>query len=369
MEYMPGGTLQTMLEKKGKLSVREAVAAGLSLCRALKAAHGRGIVHRDIKPGNILLGDEDVTKLGDFGIAHLPEEYGGLGATRLDRPHPCTPAYASPEQVRGARLDGRSDLYTVGVVLHEMVTGAFYFDRAVCHEVEDCLQAVLQAEPIPPRRLNRDVPSRFEEVVMRLLSKDPSGRHKDATELIRDLETVMSSPAKSRGSVRPHITSVSTTAQREEDSVRYRIRLEAENRGDEPGLWSGLTINLPCIASQDQLGACELSVSCSRKGAPVLRAPGDTLNGIRSDGSFGEMVATCLLVETPATPWRPRERVFLEVSFLAPTTDVEAHVRAWATWHTDQAQESNGDPHWSHEGLRDQQGIPAHRVLVSLQAQ
>ena len=367
MEYMPNGTLQTALERQGKLPVDDALTDGLSLCRALKAAHSRGIVHRDIKPGNILLGDEGVTKLADFGIAHLPEKYGGVGATRVGMPHPCTPRYASPEQVQGCQLDGRSDLYTVGVVLHELVTGSFYFDRRDCQSVDACLQAVLHCDPVPPRTINPDVPAQLDEIIMRLLHKSPNDRHDDAAALIADLKGLIPSRARSSGTVKPHISSVTAAAQRNGDSVRHRIRIEANNRGEKAALWSGLTINLPCIASREDLDVCELNVTCSRKGAPVLRAPGDTLNGIRSDGSFGEMVATCLLVETPATPWKPQEHVSLEVSFLASKPDVEVHVRAWASWETDAQQITKGDPDWSRRGLCDQQGIPAHRIGISLQ--
>lgn len=368
MELMPKGTLQTRLEKRRILPLQEVLAVGLSLCRALKVAHSRGIIHRDIKPGNILLGDEDVIKLADFGIAHLPEKYGGLGATRLGCPHPCTPAYASPEQVRGSKLDGRSDLYSVGVVLYELVTGSFYFDRRLCHDLNACFEAVVTLDPIPPRRLNPNVPSRLDEIIMRLLQKAPGERHTDATALIHDLESVLPTQAAALGTVKSFVASVSTTAQREEGGIRYRIRAEAENRGEKTALWSGLTINLPSISSRETLSGCQLNVWCSREGSPVLRAPGDTLYGFRGDGSFGEMEATCLLVETPSTPWKPGERVSLEVSLFLCRTGMEAHVRTWATWENDEeVQTTNGDPDWAHRGLRDQQGIPAYRVSVSLQ--
>jgi serine/threonine protein kinase len=368
MELMPNGTLQELLKRKGKLPIQEALIVALSLCRALKAAHGKGIIHRDIKPGNILLGDEGVIKLADFGIAHLPEQYRSVGDAYADRHHPCTPAYASPEQVLGLELDGRSDLYTVGVVLHELVTGSFYFDRVILHTVGDRLKAVLHHDPIPPRSINNEVPPRLDDIIMCLLQKTPSRRYKDASTLIDELEDVSDAPTGRRGTVSPHITSISTTAQREAGTVRYRIRIEAENRGEGAAVWSGLTLNLPCISTREKLNDCELNVSCSRKGAPVLRAPGEMLNGVRSDGSFGQMEATCLLVETPATPWQPRERVFLDVSFLVTDPDVEAHVRAWASWESVHAQyTTNGDPDWSQRGLRDQQGVPAHRIMVSLQ--
>ncbi len=192
MEYMAGGTLRSLLDKRGKLPVPDAVNAALALCRALKAAHSHGVIHRDLKPANIFLGSEGEIKLGDFGIAHLPERSGGSGDTSLDRPHPCTPAYASPEQLLGRELDGRSDLYALGVVLYELVTGKLYFDRRLCQNLVAWAEAVLRQFPIPPRTINPDVPPKLDLIIMRLLEKSPDKRHEDADELIRDLEAVFS---------------------------------------------------------------------------------------------------------------------------------------------------------------------------------
>lgn len=174
-----GETLKERL-RHGAIPVAEAVEIGKQIARGLAAAHVRKIVHRDVKPGNVMLLSDATVKLLDFGIARLADAaVTGPGGTR------GTVAYMSPEQARGDAVDARCDLFALGVVLHEMVTGVQPFrggnDRAV-------LQAILHDPPVPLRRLEPQAPPALEQIVDRLLRKEPDARYADASELLADLE-------------------------------------------------------------------------------------------------------------------------------------------------------------------------------------
>jgi serine/threonine protein kinase len=131
MEYLPGGSLRALLSQRARLPIDEAVRIATDVCDGLAAAHARGIVHRDVKPENILLSAEGRAKVGDFGIAHVPRAasaaymVGGLTEAGFQ---PGTLIYMSPEQIRGEAVDGRSDVYQVGALLYEMLTGRCYID-------------------------------------------------------------------------------------------------------------------------------------------------------------------------------------------------------------------------------------------------
>jgi len=127
-EYLAGGSLRVLLEKRGRLPVEQAIRIAADVCGGLAAAHAKGIVHRDVKPENILLTADGRAKVGDFGIAHVPR---GAGSTSLTQAgfQPGTLLYMSPEQIRGRPVDGRSDVYQVGVLLYEMLAGRHYVNR------------------------------------------------------------------------------------------------------------------------------------------------------------------------------------------------------------------------------------------------
>jgi len=127
MEYLSKGSLRTLLEKRGLLPVEEAVRIAADVCEGLAAAHARGIIHRDVKPENVLLTEDGRAKISDFGIARVPQAMGGYTMTKTGF-QPGTLPYMSPEQVRGQRVDERSDVYGMGVVLYEMLTGRHYVD-------------------------------------------------------------------------------------------------------------------------------------------------------------------------------------------------------------------------------------------------
>lgn len=196
MEYMAGGTLGESIEREGRLDAREAAAIAIQIAQALREAHRRGVVHRDVKPHNIFLAEypasssaapdgisSGAVKVGDFGIARATE-----ATTMTDSSLMLgTPRYLSPEQAKGEPVGPRSDLYSLGVVLYQMLTGRVPFDD------EDPIAITIKhvSEPPPsPKETNPGIPEEMNALVLRLLSKDPEDRHGDAAELIRDLKEV-----------------------------------------------------------------------------------------------------------------------------------------------------------------------------------
>ena len=129
LEYLPGGSLRDLLDRQGKLPVEQAIQLTIGICEGLAKLHDRGIIHRDIKSENILLTADGRPKITDFGIAHVPEAFGGLGLTQVGF-QPSTLLYSSPEQLRGEHLDARSDVYQVGELLYYMLVGQHYIDLA-----------------------------------------------------------------------------------------------------------------------------------------------------------------------------------------------------------------------------------------------
>ncbi|MFL6203506.1 MAG: protein kinase domain-containing protein [Thermoanaerobaculia bacterium] len=179
MPCYDGETLRRKVER-GPLPLSEAVDYALQTAKGLAKAHRQGIVHRDIKPANLMVTGDGVVKILDFGIAKLAGE---AGLTRTGSTV-GTPAYMSPEQMRGAEVDGRADLWALGVVLYEMVTGR----RPFLGEHESGLRAaILDQEPEPLTRLRPDAPPELEGVVHRLLSKDPAGRYPTADAAVAEL--------------------------------------------------------------------------------------------------------------------------------------------------------------------------------------
>ncbi len=200
MEYVDGPSLKEKIAD-GPIPLEDALATATEVARALEAAHRRGIVHRDIKPANILLTGEGRAKVLDFGLAKIAD------AADLTAPGSTvgTAAYMSPEQARGATVDRRTDLWSLGVVLYEMVTGRrpFSGDR-----VETIIRAIL--EDVPPRASSArsDVPRGVEQIIDRALEKDPARRYGDAGEMVRDLEgasDTTGSPRRGATDERPSI--------------------------------------------------------------------------------------------------------------------------------------------------------------------
>jgi serine/threonine protein kinase len=183
MEYLPGGTLKDRIVSKGTLPASTAAAVALQIGEALRAAHEHGVIHRDIKPHNILITDSGHVQVADFGIARAAEtttisDHGDI----LGTAH-----YISPEQAMGEPVSPASDLYSLGVVLYEMLTGRVPFE---VESLSDLPAAHMGGPPPHPRELNPKIPEGTDALVMRLLCRDPDDRYASANHLIKDLKRV-----------------------------------------------------------------------------------------------------------------------------------------------------------------------------------
>ncbi len=186
MELIDGITLKQYMEKRGQLNWRESLHFITQIMRGLSHAHSRGIVHRDIKPQNVMVLRDGSVKVADFGIACLENSAQTLTQEALGSVH-----YISPEQARGERTDARSDIYSSGVVMYEMLTGRLPFegDSAVSVAIQH-----LSAVPLAPRELNAEIPAQLELICMKAMTPDLSRRYASADTMIADLEDFRKNP-------------------------------------------------------------------------------------------------------------------------------------------------------------------------------
>lgn len=188
MEYIDGITLKEFMEQQGVLKWKDTIHFIIQILKALQHAHDRGIVHRDIKPQNIMLFPDGTIKVMDFGIARFAREEGKtISDKAIGSVH-----YISPEQARGDITDEKSDIYSVGVMMYEMLTGIKPFDAD--NPVTVALMH-MQNEPKTPRMLNDSIPEGLEEIVVRAMQKEPSKRYQSASEMIKDIEEFKKNPS------------------------------------------------------------------------------------------------------------------------------------------------------------------------------
>jgi len=182
MEVAPGQLLRQVLNQRRKLPVEQAVKIAVAICEALDYIHSRGVVHRDLKPENIMVDGEDRIKLLDFGIASL------TGARRLTFGKLSnvmgTPDYIAPEQVRGKRGDARTDVYALGVILYEMLTGEMPFPGSDPFVI---MNDRLVRDPVPPREIDPGITPELQQILFRALARNLKGRYSSAGEFARDL--------------------------------------------------------------------------------------------------------------------------------------------------------------------------------------
>jgi serine/threonine protein kinase len=198
MEYVDGRTLAKVYDRGERLNLDRMCEIGQKIAEALGYAHQRGVVHRDIKPANILLTSREAygierPKIADFGIAKLTESEMTMTGKMLG-----TPAFMPPEQFTGAQVDGRADIFSLGVVLYWLATGEQPFPGGSLSTV---LYKVVHTEPIPPRKLNPALPARFESIIQKCMEKDPSARYQTGEELAHELSELRTSKTATNTSI------------------------------------------------------------------------------------------------------------------------------------------------------------------------
>ncbi len=193
MEYLEGRTLKRLIREEAPLDTSRAIDLTIQMLKAARFAHRRGVIHRDLKPHNVIVDDNDHIKVTDFGIARA-------GASDMTETGSImgTAQYLSPEQAQGHAVSAPSDLYSIGVVLYEMLTGRVPFDGE--SPVSIALKHVSEA-PVPPSQINPEIPSALEQVVLWALNKDPADRPADADQFIMALEQVRDALAAPAGEV------------------------------------------------------------------------------------------------------------------------------------------------------------------------
>src|ERR1700730_12731999 len=196
MELIEGKSLQSLLDFGHGFPVPRILRILEQTCSALQLAHERHVIHRDIKPANLMLTADDTVKITDFGTAKILQ----FGTVQQTTHVMGTPSYMSPEQVKGRPVDGRSDIFSLGVMLYEMLTGEKPFPG---QSITTVIYKIVNEEPIPPRQLNPSIHPGLNDIVMRALAKEPDDRYQTCRELQDDLKNYRAVGAE-HGSMAPH---------------------------------------------------------------------------------------------------------------------------------------------------------------------
>lgn len=220
MEYIEGITLKTYIEKKGQLSFKESVSIAIQVARGIEAAHNKQITHRDIKPQNIIISTEGKVKVTDFGIARAASS-NTISSDVMGSVH-----YSSPEQARNGFVDGRSDIYSLGIVMYEMVTGRVPFDGDTTVAV--AIQH-LQEEMTPPSTYAPNLPVSMEKIILKCTQKNPDRRYQTIEELLNDLRKALVNPDEDFVVIAPLVDNGKTKVISGEELKQIK-----EQRGVEP---------------------------------------------------------------------------------------------------------------------------------------
>jgi len=214
MELVNGKSLQSMLDADEKFSLPRLLGIMDQVCSALQFAHDHRVVHRDIKPANIMLTSDDFVKITDFGTAQIMQ-YGAAQQTSTMG----TPGYMSPEQIKGKAVDGRTDIFSLGVMLYEMTTGQKPFRG---QDIATILYHILNEEPVPPQQLNPNIPLGVGSTIMKAMAKSPYLRYETCRELMDDLKNYRPGENLAKASAEPSISTPPPPGTREK-SIREKI--------------------------------------------------------------------------------------------------------------------------------------------------
>ena len=225
MELIDGITLKQYMERRGRMDWRESLHFITQIMRGLSHAHSRGIIHRDIKPQNIMVLRDGSVKVADFGIACLANANQTLTQEALGSVH-----YISPEQARGDRIDARSDIYSAGVVLYEMLTGRLPFegDSAVSVAIQH-----LSSVPLAPRDIDPSIPEPLELICMKAMNSDPDKRYPTADAMLEDLEKFRKDPTVDMDYIRQELAAVQTDSEPTMPIPTAQVATAVKKRADQ----------------------------------------------------------------------------------------------------------------------------------------
>jgi serine/threonine-protein kinase len=248
MEYLPGNDLKSLIRQNGPFSVSDAVHLILQACAGIGYAHRAGIVHCDIKPHNFIVAADMRLKVTDFGIARA---LATINPNEKSEEIWGSPQYFSPEQARGQAPSPASDVYSLGVVLYEMLAGQLPFTHS---DPQELARMHKEVRPVPPRRFNREIPQELEQIILKILSKEPSQRYRSADQLGRVLapfsshaelyaipavQSASAPPSAARPGaglpqIQPYAASASTPAQPAFQPIQHQARPSGQSTQPNP---------------------------------------------------------------------------------------------------------------------------------------
>ena len=217
MELINGKSLQSLLDSGQKILLPRLLNIMEQVCSALQFAHDNHVVHRDIKPANIMLGADDLVKVTDFGTAKIVQ-YGAQQQTSAMG----TPSYMSPEQIKGKAVDGRTDIFSLGVMLYEMTTGQKPFAG---QDIATVLYRILNEEPVPPQKLEPSIPLGVSSTILKALAKSPHLRYETCRELLDDLKNYRPGEIAASTNAAPALSTSPPPAIREKPDKNYYVEM------------------------------------------------------------------------------------------------------------------------------------------------
>jgi serine/threonine-protein kinase len=275
MELLEGRSLKDIIDRGERIPLATAVHIVLQTADALDFAHRQGVVHRDIKPGNLMLTKQGLVKITDFGIARIDQ----MSRTRTGVVI-GSPRYMSPEQVSGKKVDGRSDVFSLGILLYELVTGVAPFDAARPEDFLTLMQNIVSKVPVPASQLNPDVPAALDAILDRALRKNLDERYASAGKLAEDLRAVLQADLKSNES-KSNIAALAAV----NDLVMPEFDMFATSEPDESTLPAQHT-DVPAAAKP----------SAKSGGSGLLERLKNQAEAMESEGSTDEYKAQTLML-------------------------------------------------------------------------